>query len=87
MKASEFISNYTIDPKKDIQSRCSRTLTKVIDASSNFRCVNCDNNTLVSYPSEPWTSVLYCPYCKCINVIYHSDRMSGVNTDTVECYK
>ncbi len=87
MKASELINKFTIDPVKDIENSCDKILTKYVDVDKDFHCINCGYNTLISYPTDPWASVLYCPCCESINLVYHQDRMSGVHRDDVRCYK
>jgi|JI10StandDraft_1071094.scaffolds.fasta_scaffold2966393_1 hypothetical protein len=87
MKVNDFIKKFTIEPIKDIEANFKLSKKLDIDASMHKGCFNCGDLINQRWlESAPWTSVQYCWKCQHLNVIYHSDRMGGNYTDTIECY-
>lgn len=87
MKIRQFIEKFTVKPEEDIVNKFFLTKSINIDANHHKGCFNCEDKcNQRRMESESWTGIQHCWACNHINVIYHSDRMSGATTDVVECY-
>lgn len=76
IKKSELDDNFNLLEKLDINMYGVKGCPK---------CGDHLNQTTLRSPS--WTGCVYCRACKSILYIYFSDRMGGINKDTVFVYK
>jgi hypothetical protein len=84
---NELVEKFTINPKEDIEPYFKLTKEYYIDATKVKGCLNCGNeNNNKILDAIPWTYVQYCWICNHLNVVYVTDRMSGVSEDKVKCY-
>lgn len=88
MKINNLIDKFTINPSLDIEPNFKLVKTIEVNASEHKGCFKCnDTHSQINLKSAPWTSVQHCNSCNTLNVVYYNDRMGGVSTDTIECYK
>jgi hypothetical protein len=87
MNISTFLNKFTINPFIDIVPYFELKKRMETDAINHEGCFNCEDKiNTTRLRSTSWTGVLYCGACRCLNVIYYQDRMSGTHTDVIEIY-